>query len=337
MREKGLLRFAANRYHHFIKTRINRVHEANTLVGRSSRSAPKVVVLMGGPSAEREVSLSSGQECAQALRQAGYEVIEIDAGKDLPAQLAAVAPDVVFNALHGRLGEDGCVQGLMDWLGVRYTHSGVLASALAMDKSRAKQVFREAGLPVMDSMIVDADEVGKRHVMPPPYVVKPNSEGSSVGVYLVHDGANSPPQLGPEMPRQVMVETYAPGRELTVAVLDDTALGVTEIITSGWYDYDAKYKIGGSRHVIPAEVPDEIAAACRDYAVRAHQVLGCRGLSRSDFRWDDSRGLAGLIILEVNTQPGMTPTSLAPEQAAHCGMDFPALCARIVEEALCRD
>lgn len=305
-------------------------------MGRSSRAAPKVAVLMGGPSAEREVSLSSGHECAKALRQAGYEVTEIDAGRDLPAQLAAADCDVVFNALHGRWGEDGCVQGLLDWLGVRYTHSGVLASALAMDKSRAKQAFRDAGLPVMESLIADAAEVRQRHVMTPPYVVKPNGEGSSVGVYIVHDGANAPPQLSEHMPARVMVETYAPGREMTVAVLGDRALGVTEIITSGWYDYDAKYKPGGSRHVIPAELPEDITAACLDYALRAHHALGCRGLTRSDFRWDESRGLAGLIILEVNTQPGMTPTSLAPEQAAHVGMDFPALCDWIVKEALCR-
>ncbi|MDT1061561.1 D-alanine--D-alanine ligase [Paracoccus sp. CPCC 101403] len=306
------------------------------MAGRSSRTAPKVAVLKGGPSAEREVSLSSGRECAQALRQAGYEVTEIDAGKDLPERLAEAAPDVVFNALHGRWGEDGCVQGLMEWLGVRYTHSGVLASAIAMDKSRAKQVFRDAGLPVLESLIADAAEVRTRHVLPPPYVVKPNDEGSSVGVYIVHEAANSPPQLSDQMPARVMVETYAPGRELTVAVLGDRALGVTEIVTTGWYDYDAKYKPGGSTHVVPAEVPAQIDAACRDYAIRAHAALGCRGLSRSDFRWDDSRGLDGLIILETNTQPGMTPTSLAPEQAAKVGMDFPALCSWIVEEALCR-
>ena len=302
----------------------------------SSRAAPKVAVLMGGPSAEREVSLSSGHECAKALRQAGYEVVEIDAGRDLPERLAQAAPQVVFNALHGRWGEDGCVQGLLDWLGYAYTHSGVLASALAMDKSRAKQAFRAAGIPVVESLIADAAEVRTRHVMPPPYVVKPNDEGSSVGVYIVHEAANAPPQLSEAMPARVMVEAYAPGRELTVAVLGDRALGVTEIVTEGWYDYDAKYKPGGSRHVIPAGIPQDIADACRDYAVRAHGALGCRGLSRSDFRWDDTRGLAGLVILETNTQPGMTPTSLAPEQAAHAGMDFPALCRWIVEEAQCR-
>ena len=306
------------------------------MAGSASSAAPKVAVLLGGPSAEREVSLSSGHECAKALRQAGYEVVELDAGKDLPARLAEAAPDVVFNALHGRWGEDGCVQGLMEWMGLCYTHSGVLASALAMDKSLAKQAFRDAGIPVVDSLIADADEVRARHVMAAPYVVKPNDEGSSVGVYIVRDGANAPPQLSDQMPARVMVETYAPGREMTVAVLGDRALAVTEIVTEGWYDYDAKYKPGGSRHVIPAQIPAEIEAACRDYAVRAHQALGCRGLSRSDFRWDDTRGLAGLIILETNTQPGMTPTSLAPEQAAHVGMDFPALCRWIVEEARCR-
>ena len=303
----------------------------------SSRAAPKVAVLKGGPSAEREVSLSSGQECAHALRLAGYDVVEIDAGKDLPAQLASAGADVVFNALHGRWGEDGCVQGLLEWLGVPYTHSGVLASALAMDKTRAKQVLRDAGLPVMESVIADADEVRARHVLPPPYVVKPNSEGSSVGVYIVAAGANTPPQLSPQMPSRVMVETYVPGRELTVAVMGDRALGVTEIIVEGWYDYDAKYKLGGSRHVVPADIPAEITAACLDYARRAHEALGCRGLTRTDFRWDDSRGLAGLIILEVNTQPGMTPTSLAPEQAAKIGFTFPELCDWIVKEALCRD
>lgn len=306
-------------------------------MGMSSRAAPKVAVLKGGPSAEREVSLSSGQECAHALRLAGYDVVEIDAGKDLPAQLASAGADVVFNALHGRWGEDGCVQGLLEWLGVPYTHSGVLASALAMDKTRAKQVLRDAGLPVMESVIADADEVRARHVLPPPYVVKPNSEGSSVGVYIVAAGANSPPQLSPQMPSRVMVETYVPGRELTVAVMGERALGVTEIIVEGWYDYDAKYKLGGSRHVVPAEIPAEITAACLDCARRAHEALGCRGLTRTDFRWDDSRGLAGLIILEVNTQPGMTPTSLAPEQAAKIGITFPELCDWIVKEALCRD
>ena len=309
------------------------------MAGRSSRTAHSVAVLMGGPSAEREVSLSTGRECAKALRVAGYDVTEIELGTghgdEIVRRLTEIAPDVVFNALHGRWGEDGCVQGLLEWMGLPYTHSGVLASALAMDKTRAKDAFRAAGLPVLEGLIVDAAEVRQRHVMPAPYVVKPNSEGSSVGVYIVHEGANQPPQLADTMPASVMVETYAPGRELTVAVMGDHALGVTEIITDGWYDYNAKYSVGGSRHVMPAELPAEITDACLEYALRAHQALGCKGLSRSDFRWDDSRGLQGLFLLEVNTQPGMTPTSLAPEQAAHVGVDFPALMRWMVEDALC--
>ncbi|MFV0410516.1 MAG: D-alanine--D-alanine ligase [Paracoccus sp. (in: a-proteobacteria)] len=306
------------------------------MAGKSEKAAPKVVVLLGGPSAEREVSLSSGAECAKALRQAGFEVVEIDAGLDLPARLAEARPDVVFNALHGHWGEDGCVQGMLEWLRIPYTHSGVLASALSMDKTRTKQVYRDAGLPVVDSLIVPTELARRAHPMPPPYVVKPNAEGSSVGIYIVVEGANAPAQLGAQMPDEVMVETYVPGRELTTAVLGDKALGVTEIITEGWYDYDAKYKTGGSRHVVPAEIPAEITRACLDYALRAHQALGCAGLSRTDFRWDDARGLAGLYLLETNTQPGMTPTSLAPEQAAAAGYDFPALCRWLIEDALCR-
>lgn len=292
-------------------------------------------MLMGGPSAEREVSLSSGRECAAALRGEGFEVIEIDAAEDLSARLAEVQPDVVFNALHGRWGEDGCVQGLLEWLRLPYTHSGVLASALAMDKQRSKDVFRSAGLPVMESVIAPAAEVRQRHVMPPPYVVKPNNEGSSVGVYLVEAENNGPPQLSDDMPESVMVETFAPGRELTTTVMGDRALTVTDILTTGWYDYDAKYKTGGSRHELPADIPQEIFDACLDYALRAHQALGCRGVSRTDFRWDESRGRDGLILLETNTQPGMTPTSLAPEQAAHAGISFGALCAWMVEDASC--
>ena len=301
----------------------------------SSRTPPKVAVIMGGPSAEREVSLSTGRECAAALREAGLDVTEVDAGRDLVARLTDLAPDVVFNALHGRWGEDGCVQGLLEWMGLPYTHSGVLASALAMDKQRSKAAFADAGLPVVESLIAPAEEVRARHVMPPPYVVKPNNEGSSVGVYIVHEAANAPPRLSDEMPDQVMVEAYAPGRELTASVMGDRALTVTDILTDGWYDYDAKYRVGGSRHVVPAQVPDEIFAACMDYALRAHRVLGCRGLSRTDFRWDEARGLDGLVVLELNTQPGMTPTSLSPEQAQAEGISFPDLCRWLVEDASC--
>lgn len=290
---------------------------------------------MGGPSAEREVSLSSGKACADALRDEGYEVTEVDAGRDLCVRLDAIAPDVVLNCLHGRWGEDGCVQGLLEWMGLPYSHSGVLSSALAMDKQRSKEAFAAAGLPIVPSITARSDEVRQRHVMAPPYVVKPNNEGSSVGIYLVHDAANGPPVLADDMPAEVMVEAYAPGRELTTTVLGDRALTVTDIITDGWYDYDAKYKPGGSRHVVPADIPPEIFGLCLDYALRAHHALGCRGVSRTDFRWDETRGAAGLVLLETNTQPGMTATSLSPEQAVATGMSFGKLCAWMVEDASC--
>ena len=290
---------------------------------------------MGGPSAEREVSLSSGRECAAALRDAGYDVIEVDAGPDVAARLIDIAPDAVFNALHGRWGEDGAVQGILEWLQIPYTHSGILASALTLDKQSTKDVYRKVGLPVVDSILASADDVRKAHVMPPPYVVKPYNEGSSVGIYIVAEDADGPPQLADDMPAQVMVEAFAPGRELTTTVMGDRALTVTDIITDGWYDYQAKYAPGGSRHVLPADIPQDIFDACMDYAVRAHDALGCRGISRTDFRWDEARGLDGLILLETNTQPGMTPTSLTPEQAAHAGITFPQLCAWMVEDASC--
>ncbi|MEL7106448.1 MAG: D-alanine--D-alanine ligase [Pseudomonadota bacterium] len=301
----------------------------------SSRALPKVAVLMGGPSAEREVSLSSGRECAIALRGEGYEVTEVDAGPDVVAQLAGLGPDVVFNALHGRWGEDGCIQGILEWLRIPYTHSGVLASALAMDKDRSKRAFGVAGLPVVESQLAARAEIEAAHVIAPPYVVKPNNEGSSVGIYIVREGANGPPKIAADLPDVLMVEAYVPGRELTTTVMGDRALGVTDIVTDGWYDYDAKYKDGGSHHVIPADVPRDITQACHDYALRAHRALGCRGVTRTDFRWDEAKGLDGLILLETNTQPGMTPTSLVPEQAEAAGFSFGALCAWMVEDASC--
>ncbi len=302
----------------------------------SSRTNPTVAVLMGGPSVEREVSLNSGRACADALREHGnYNVVEVDAGPDLYAVLVDLKPDAVLNCLHGRWGEDGCVQGILEWLNIPYTHSGVLASAVAMDKQRCKDIFRAANLPVVDSVIVPADQVRSGHVMIPPYVVKPNNEGSSVGVYLVNGENNGPPQMDDDMPEMVMVETFAPGRELTTTVVGQRALTVTDIVTTGWYDYDAKYKEGGSSHIIPADIPKEIFDLCLDYALRAHNALGCRGLSRTDFRWDEARGVDGLILLETNTQPGMTSTSLTPEQAQATGMSFPELCAWMVEDASC--
>ena len=294
-----------------------------------------MAVLMGGPGAERAVSLSTGQECATALRQAGYFVVEIDAGPDLVNELNLVNPDVVFNALHGRWGEDGCVQGVLEWMKLPYTHSGVLCSALAMDKEKTKDVFRGVGLPVVDSLLMAREDLVGAHPMPLPYVIKPNNEGSSVGVYLVDLGAEVPPELSTDMPDMVMVEAFAPGRELTTTVVGDRALTVTDILTNTWYDYDAKYAEGGSKHVVPAELPEDIFQACLEYALKAHAVLGCRGISRTDFRWDETRGLAGLILLETNTQPGMTPTSLSPEQATAVGIPFPELCRFLVEDASC--
>ena len=294
-----------------------------------------MAVLMGGLGAERAVSLSTGQECATALRQAGYIVFEIDAGPDLVNELTLADPDVVFNALHGRWGEDGCVQGVLEWLKLPYTHSGVLCSALAMDKEKAKDVFRGVGLPVVDSLLMAREDLVGAHPMPLPYVIKPNNEGSSVGVYLVDLGASAPPELSADMPDMVMVEAFVPGRELTTTVVGDRALIVTDILTNTWYDYDAKYAEGGSKHVVPAALPEDISQACLEYALKAHAVLGCRGISRTDFRWDETRGLAGLILLETNTQPGMTPTSLSPEQATAVGISFPELCRFLVEDASC--
>ncbi|TYO91536.1 D-alanine--D-alanine ligase [Oceanicella actignis] len=307
----------------------------------SSRASTRVAVLKGGRSAEREVSLVSGAACAEALRAAGYAVEEIDAGDDLDARLSEAAPDVAFNALHGRWGEDGCVQGLLEWRRIPYTHSGVLASALAMDKLRARQVFAAAGLPVAPGRALSRAELGDAHPMEPPYVVKPVAEGSSVGILIVQEGDPPPPPPGPDMPERLMVEAFVPGRELTVAVLGEAdgprALTVTDIVprAGAWYDYAAKYAPGGSEHVVPAQIPDAVFAACLDIAARAHAALGCRGLSRADLRWDERRGLEGLALLEVNTQPGMTPTSLAPEQAAACGISFEALNAWLVEDASC--
>ena len=301
-----------------------------------------VAVLMGGLSSEREVSLVSGKACVAALERLGARVSPIDAGRDVAERLASLRPDVAFNALHGAWGEDGCVQGVLETLAIPYTHSGVLASALAMDKAKAKAVLAAAGVRVPGGGLFDRREVARRHVLPPPYVVKPNAEGSSVGVFLVFEGANAPPQavVAPEWAfgEAVMVEPYVAGKELAVAVLVQggapRALTVTEIVPrTGFYDYEAKYGEGGSSHIVPAPIPAAVAEAAMRMAEAAHAALGCRGLTRSDFRYDDVKD--DLVLLEVNTQPGMTPTSLAPEQAAHLGMDFDRLVAWIVEDASC--
>jgi len=301
----------------------------------------KIAVLLGGFSAERDVSLSSGAGCAKALREEGFDVVEIDPKDgDLAAQLAAARPDAVFNALHGRWGEDGCVQGLLELMRLPYTHSGVLASALAMHKQRTKDVYRAAGLPVVNSIVVDRREAANRHIMKPPYVVKPVNEGSSVGVFIIRKGDNRPPEaLGREdwnLSSQMMVEEYVPGRELTIAVMGGKALAVTEITTNlEFYDYEAKYAAGGSVHTLPAKIPSGVMDEAMRLAERAHDALGCRGVSRTDIRYDDTGAKPRLILLETNTQPGMTPTSLVPEQAAYRGMSYRALCRWIVEDASC--
>ena len=310
-------------------------------------SAPRrfdhVAVLMGGWSAEREVSLNSGAACADALAVAGYQVTRIDAGRDLAQQLAAVRPQVVFNALHGRWGEDGCVQGLLELLAIPYTHSGVLASALAMHKERAKVALRAAGVPVPGGRLVQRVEAAKAHALPPPYVLKPVCEGSSVGVFIVRaDHAHPPQELNDPAwayGEELMAEVYIPGRELTCAVMGDRVLGVTEIVPVGaldFYNYEAKYAAGGSRHILPAQVSSNVYQLVQKLTLTAHNALGCRGVSRADFRFDDTPGGTGEVVcLEVNTQPGMTSTSLVPELAVHAGLSFAELVSWMVEEASC--
>jgi D-alanine-D-alanine ligase len=298
-----------------------------------------VAVLLGGLSPEREVSLVSGAACADALERLGAKVTRVDAGRDLAAVLTRLSPDVCFNALHGVWGEDGCVQGVLETLAIPYTHCGVLASALAMDKAKAKAVMAAAGVPVPGGGLFNRHEAAQGHVMAPPYVVKPNAEGSSVGVFMVFEGANGPPQelVAPSWTfgDEVMIEPYIRGLELAVAVMDGKALTVTEIVPrTGFYDYEAKYGEGGSSHVVPARIPAPVAAKAKAFAELAHASLGCRGITRSDLRYDDINEV--LVLLEVNTQPGMTPTSLVPEQAADLGVGFDDLVLWITEDAYAR-
>ena len=301
-----------------------------------------VAVLMGGWSAEREVSLASGKACADALVGEGYEVTRIDVTPSIAQDLERLRPDVAFNALHGPFGEDGCVQGILEILRIPYTHSGVMASSLAMNKEYAKRMFRLSGVPIAESRIVSRFDAVNRHVMEPPYVVKPVADGSSVGVYLVLNEDMPPPKelAGDNWPGSddVMVERYIYGKELTCAVMGDVALGVTEILSVGqnFYNYDAKYTEGGSTHVIPAEISPNIYQRIQKLTLRAHRALGCRGVSRADFRYDDRFGEDGeLICLEINTQPGMTETSLVPELAEHSGSTFGQLVSWMVEDASC--
>ena len=300
-----------------------------------------VAVLMGGWSNERPVSLMSGEGVAKALEERGHKVTRIDMGRDVAQRLAEAAPDVVFNALHGSPGEDGSIQGMMDLMGLTYTHSGMVTSVIAIDKELTKQALVPHGIPMPGGRIVDTSEIHQRDPLERPYVLKPVNEGSSVGVAIVTDESNfgNPISRDAKGPWQefdrLLAEPFIRGRELTTAVLGDRALMVTELKPkSGFYDFDAKYTDGMTEHVCPAQIPDEITQACLDLALRAHRLLGCKGCSRTDFRWDDERGLAGLFVLETNTQPGMTPLSLVPEQARHLGISYADLVEQIIAEAL---
>lgn len=307
-----------------------------------SRKFEHVAVLLGGLSAEREVSLNSGNACADALEAEGYRVTRLDVGKDVAERLRELRPDVCFNALHGRWGEDGCIQGLLETLQIPYTHSGVLASALAMDKAQAKLALAAAGVPIAEHKIVHRMVAAKEHVMDPPYVIKPVAEGSSVGIFIVREDQRHPPQgltasdwaLGEE----VMVERFIPGKELTCAVIDEQPTGVIDILPAeglAFYDYEAKYAPGGSKHVLPAEILPDVYQFVQKLALKAHKALGCRGVTRTDFRYDAESGGNSVVCLEVNTQPGMTGTSLVPELAAHAGWTFGELVRWIVEDASC--
>ncbi len=303
-----------------------------------------VAVLMGGWSAEREVSLASGAGVADALEGLGHRVTRIDMGRDVALRLAEAAPDIVFNALHGTPGEDGSVQGMLDLMGLKYTHSGRVASVIAIDKQLTKMLLVPHGIPMPGGRIVKTAELFERDPMPRPYVVKPVNEGSSVGVAIVMDGGNYGHPIGRDTQGpwaefdELLAEPFIRGRELTTAVLAGQALGVTELRPkSGFYDYDAKYTDGMTEHLYPAPIPDDVAQACERIALEAHRLLGCKGASRADFRWDDSRGVGGLFLLEVNTQPGMTPLSLVPEQARHRGMSYAALVQAIIDDAMQED
>lgn len=306
-----------------------------------ARRSLHIAVLMGGWSSEREVSLSSGAGIADALESLGHRVSRIDMDRDVAVRLSELRPDLVFNALHGAPGEDGTVQGMLDLMGIRYTHSGMVTSVIAIDKQLTKQALVPHGVPMPGGRMVASDELFRHDPLPRPYVLKPVNEGSSVGVAIVTAEGNygnpiSPDARGPWQDFDTLLaEPFIRGRELTTAVLGDQALGVTELKPkSGFYDYDAKYTDGLTEHVFPAQIPEDVAEACKRIALTAHRLLGCKGASRADFRWDDEQGVDGLFLLEVNTQPGMTPLSLVPEQARHLGISYAELVQRIVDEAM---
>lgn len=318
--------------------------ETDILSGKArigARRSLHIAVLMGGWSSEREVSLSSGAGIADALESLGHRVSRIDMDRDVAVRLSELRPDLVFNALHGAPGEDGTVQGMLDLMGIRYTHSGMVTSVIAIDKQLTKQALVPHGVPMPGGRMVSSDELFRHDPLPRPYVLKPVNEGSSVGVAIVTAEGNYGNPINPDArgPWQdfdtLLAEPFIRGRELTTAVLGDQALGVTELKPkSGFYDYDAKYTDGLTEHVFPAQIPEDVAEACKRIALTAHRLLGCKGASRADFRWDDERGVEGLFLLEVNTQPGMTPLSLVPEQARHLGISYAELVQRIVDEAM---
>jgi D-alanine-D-alanine ligase len=304
----------------------------------TTRNYSHVAVLVGGWSAEREVSLSTGKGCAEALESRGYKVTRVDVDRNLAATLSALKPDACFNALHGRWGEDGAVQGLLEVLGIPYSHSGVLASAVAMHKEQTRRIVARLGVPVAEGRTVKREAALADHALPVPYVAKPVAEGSSVGVVIVREGANRPPEAIGRIPvtreGEILVERFVPGRELTCGVIGDRVTAVIDIVAAAhlaFYDYEAKYAPGGSAHILPAQIPQHVTAAIQRHTLTAHSALGCRGVSRSDFRWDEARD--ELVFLEINTQPGMTPTSLIPELAADAGLSYADLVAFLIEDA----
>ncbi len=303
------------------------------------KNISKVLVLQGGVSAEKEVSDSTAESCIEALKRTKFDVESLNINSANMYGLAEIVkikkPDVIFNALHGGMGEDGTIQGLLEILGIPYTHSGVLSSAMAMDKFISKKIFQTSGLPVIEDLLLSGEGQLKGIPFAPPFVIKPNNGGSSVGIHFIRskEEIEKCSGLGIKLDKRYLLEKYIPGRELTVAVLNGRPLTVTDIVTEDWYNYDAKYKAGCSKHIVPADIPKEIFDLCINYAVRAHHSLGCRGVTRSDFRWDEKNGKEGLYILELNTQPGMTKTSLVPEQAKYVGLDLQYLCLELIKDA----
>ncbi len=306
-----------------------------------ARDTTKVLLLQGGVSDEKEVSDSTAESCIEALKRIQLDVSAVSINSNNLSDLAEVIksqnPDIIFNALHGGIGENGTIQGLFETLKIPYTHSGVLSSAMAMDKFMSKKIFKTSGLPVIEDLLLVGEEQARGIPLTPPFVIKPNNGGSSVGIHFIkfEEQIEEIIRFVKDQDREYLMEKYIPGRELTVAVLNGRPLTVTDIITDDWYSYDAKYKRDGSKHIIPADIPQEIFELCINYAVRAHNSLGCRGVTRSDFRWNEKNGKEGLYILELNTQPGMTPTSLVPEQAKYVGLDLQHLCAELIKDASC--